>query len=547
MIDTLARLEPFVALGILAIALCAARTSARVWDRSIALARAFASRPRLAVLSCALIGGLGSACFALFVRWPEPSTHDEFAYLLSADTFAHGRLSNPTHPCWRHFETIHVFHVPTYASKYPPGQALLLALGRLIGGEEALGLWIGAAGLAALFTWMLRGWMPMRWALLGGWIGTLHYCIATYWSQTYWGGLAAASGGALVYGALGRAERRPRALHGLLFGAGLGILALSRPFEGLLAVLPAGFVLLARARASRRELRVGPAVIAAAVASCAAFLLWLALYDRAVTGDALRLPYMVHDEQYASAPNFLWLGLGEEPAYRHPAMREYWERFVLQSYLSQQDLAGFASAVLRDARNVLDFHVGAGLALLLVALPWSLGRRGVRLALVTFAVLGLGMLGSTFRLPHYAAPGTSLLLLVLVQCARTLSHWRVRSCTLGQALATAAIVWLLAFHIGQALTIAIQSKRWSEHRAELEANLETAGGKHLVVVRYGPEHSIHEEWVENGADLETAPILWARDMGQAANRELLEHYAGRTIWRLDVGFEREWPRLTPYE
>ena len=52
---------------------------------------------------------------------PQPRVHDEFSNLLVADTLVHGRLANPTHRHYNHFETIYVLQQPSYSSIYPVG------------------------------------------------------------------------------------------------------------------------------------------------------------------------------------------------------------------------------------------------------------------------------------------------------------------------------------------------------------------------------------------------------------------------------------------
>jgi hypothetical protein len=529
---------------LLALVLAACRPRRRQWVSSAWYRLGRRHRWTMLILTC-LSFGLSAAVGLR--QLPVPKIHDEFSYLLAADTFAHGRLTNPTHPMWVHFETFHVIQQPTYASKYPPANGLLMALGKVVLGYEIVGVWLGTALAAAGMYWMLRAWVPGRWALLGGLLIVLHPRLQLDWGQCYWGGSLALLGGALLFGGWGHLRRRPTVVNAGLLAVGTVILLNTRPFEGLMAAGVTAVAVLTWLWRSRTKL--GLAGVAKVVLPIAGILAsaagWMAYYNYRVTGNPWRLPYQIHEETYMVSPVFLWQPL-REIHYRHPVMEEFYNGWALDWYRWQRDLPGLVrtKGPLAVAMLVVFLRIVLGVTWLM--LPWVLRRRAMRgIALMLLVAIAPSLLVPWWQ-PHYLAPLLPLVFLLTVQAMRCLRVLRCARCRLGAAPVLGLVVLLGAsFVAGAAARLRDVGVGWQWQRARIAARLEREPGRHLVMVRYRPNHNSLDEWVQNAADIDGAPVVWAREMRPPENRRLLDYFHDRRVWLLEA--DAQPPRLTEFK
>jgi hypothetical protein len=66
----------------------------------------------------------------------------------------------------------------------------------------------------------------------------------------------------------------------------------------------------------------------------------------------------------------------------------------------------------------------------------------------------------------------------------------------------------------------------------------------LIVVRYSDDHNIHDEWVNNGADIDDSKIIWARELDEQQNAKLFAYFKDRKIWLVEPDVDNT--ELKPY-
>ena len=528
-----------------------------------------AERQGLSVLVVGFAAIAARAAVSPILPVPQPYITDEFSQLLLADTLLHRSFANPTHPMWIHFETPQVIMQPTYASMYPPAQGVFLALGRVIGVHPFVGVLLSLGFMCGALCWMLQGWMAPGWALLGGFLTVMHFAVFSYWANSYWGAPVAAAGAALVLGALPRIIRQVHWGDAVVMGLGLAVLANSRPYEGFILALPVAIALFAwlfkqKGMMLRTSIRRGvvPLVLVLLVSALAT-----GYYCWRVTGNPLRLPQQVDRDTYAVAPYFLWQHPRSIPAYRNEAMRELYIDYELGVYNDTRSLSKLIALWMIRSASFLLFYLGPTLGLPLVMavaiLPygfrWDTIQWPVRFFLLASAtsIAGLGL--EVFFSPHYAAPMTCLILVLVLSAMRQVRKWRSHGRPVGlfltRAIPMICVLMLLLRAVAPALCLSSKANQlWTAYNAKpvksprigIESELQSQPGDQLAIVRYNSSGASRPQpgWVYNQANIDQAKIVWAWDMGPAENRELIEYFKDRNVWLVEAN--KEPPHVSPY-
>jgi hypothetical protein len=523
----------------------------------------FAARRRLAVLTIFLLALSARVAVLPVEPIPQPGIHDEFSYLLMADTFAHGRVTNPAHPMWVHFETFHVNQRPTYSSIYYPAQGLFLAFGQVVLGHAFWGVCLSVGVMCAAICWALQGWMPPTWAFLGGILAIIRLGTFSYWANSYWGGTVAAIGGALALGAFLRIRRRGRVRDALILGLGLAILGNSRPYETVFYSAPilvalALFIFRSKDRLARmRRILLPLGIVLMITFSAMGYYFWRC------TGSPLRPPYTVNLRTYEVAPLFPWQSMAPTPTYHHLVMEKFYSGWPVQQY-NEARHAPAAHLLVRLLRGGV-FFAGPALCLpwllLVCILPYGMSLRqlghktGLLLATCFLSMVSISL--PVYFEPHYAAPVCCAFYALELQALRRIRLWDVRGKERGKSvvryLITACLFLLVirAFMGNLGLPDPPDFVRtWSgtrtgnSSRGAILDSLSQQPGQHLIITRYSATHEPATEWVYNGADIDNSKVVWARDMGPEQNVELIRYFKDRKVWLVEP--DKVPPTLSTY-
>lgn len=535
-------ISPWVpVLVILAAAGCARLLPSR-WSRSV---EALLNGRAVVVLI-----GVSSALLTLWV-WGSlaatPVIHDESAYLLQAELFAHFRWTGLRPPIPEFFEQLHVLVDHALASKYPPGNSLILAPGALIGLPALPVVLMSGCSSALIFVLARR--------IAGGAVALLSWVVwessfpMVYFHANYMSEGVSSLTWLITWWGLARWRAGDGRKWLTISGLAVAWCLITRPLTGVaLGVVAIGVALWrCRTRGAWRDF-VHAAPWAFAVLGI------IPLWSWRTTGDLRMMPLTEYTKLYAP---FDKPGLGARAAERPSARLPYDQARIQEAFFQEH-----ARHTLRALPSIAWQRL-----MMLDRDEWYEWRRGLRL----FAVIGMialslegWILFAAFALQFlvylaYAHPawwtiyyveGMPLLAfatalgiqrVVAIIAGRNALLERLRPSTArlppGEPLFASPV---LGIAMCGALTVAVVARQvkstvrddhaYYDRFASLVGQIPEQ--RAVIFVRYGEKHLDGLSLVRNAAAADSARVWTVYDRG-ADNARLLARAPGRTPYLFD--------------
>lgn len=474
--------------------------------------------------SRAFVIGFGTALLIWFAwgAWrPIPVVQDEYSYVLQARIFASGHWTAPPPPVPSAFQQPHVLSTPRVASKYPPGHALALALGALLGAP-----WLAVLVLGGITATLIHGLTRRVYGgaiglfVVGVWLGDP---INLRFLPGYYSELTSGLSWLVAWWCLLEWRRSFGTRYLLVLSAAIGVDAITRPLSALAFALPIGVVVLRDALRAKRLRDLGLAIVVGSV-----ILGILPAWSYFTTGSATTSPIALYQRRYLpfDKPGF---GLDRTPPTDtlSPPNEDVYNEFA------QEHARHTVSALPRIAFErlaVIAHDEWSGWRVLLVPLV-VIGVLTAATELQFAIACGIALFAGYLTYAHWK--GWTLyyyeaLPIVAFSTGAGL-HWllkRLREGTATRALTLSATVvaLLTASSLWRARRehVALAGYDSGFHRLLAELPVKSA----VVFVRYAPDSHPHSTVVTNSAALST-DRFWVVIDNPATNRAVLAAANGR--------------------
>ncbi len=507
-----------------------------------------------------LIGTLLPMTWGFIRGFPVPHAQDEFSYTVAADTYAHGRITNPTPPSFESFESGHIIVEPSYISKYPPLQGLFMAIGQILFNQQIFGVWLSCGLMAASLFWMLSIWTDYKWAIVGSVFMICTIGVTSYWAQSYWGGMIAASGGALFLGGVRKTFDKISITTTSIMTIGGIILLNSRPFEGILLMIPSMLILLwwvIKDKTNTFKTKTKNLIVPGIILSFIAITLMCYQYYK-VTGNPFLMPYSVHHSQYYPTPLFNFQEINKNAIRGNARIRQTYEKYTAPPVLDVFFDMGFPDTpflrsiygfIYLNFGNYYFFFSPLVIPFFFFSLFIGIQRdKWLILAAVTILFVYICMsFGVWWDQYHYVAPLTALFYLFIIDgCRKLTSNYpKEKMIPFLSLFLVTSCIYTHIFIVGYPIEIVDLSedsnlirqsivnresfeikfpKRASFFKAEMEKIVNNLPDKYIAIVSYAPSFSFHDEIVYNKGDILSSKLVWAHNLDDQKNTLLIKNF-----------------------